>query len=343
MIRGFAILMVLAVHTDLFKQFLLGDLFYNFAVPTFIFLSSLCLTLRYRDIKISSLSQFFKKRFQYLLPGYFIWGFLYYYIRYCIIWGESFVLMFYKYITSVIVGDVLTIYFLFALFQLYLLYPYFLKIFKTLSLEKRSLVVILSFVLITLLYIFSLFSPILLLQSKIPLFDLNLSKLFFFIMMLPFFFLGMAIAFNYEDFKKIMYNPKTMKFISSIYLSSLIILYLFQKQYQKHIYRIYGYNNYYNFVMLYYSLISILFYYCLFIRFESDLLYKNSQFSSGLFLAHRTIMVSFVVLIPLLFNIKYSYISSILYGIPFFLMVLFGTLLITSLIKQLPYSRYIIK
>jgi peptidoglycan/LPS O-acetylase OafA/YrhL len=77
MIRGFTIIILLLYHAGFFRRygFLEALEFFNlFAVPLFFFISGLVLTLSYKD-KLN-LKTFYKRRFQYLLPTYFLWSIL---------------------------------------------------------------------------------------------------------------------------------------------------------------------------------------------------------------------------------------------------------------------------
>ncbi|MFX1446481.1 MAG: acyltransferase family protein, partial [Promethearchaeota archaeon] len=123
LIRGFAIIIILLRHSQVFYYIDLGffksGYFHDvsvFGVPLFYFISGLTLTIKYKNNL--NLKEFYKKRYQYLIPCYLFWSYLVlfmlnigipYYNDYNIIYEDGFFLNFLiHYFTLILTGQVLT-------------------------------------------------------------------------------------------------------------------------------------------------------------------------------------------------------------------------------------------
>ncbi|MFX1383559.1 MAG: acyltransferase family protein [Promethearchaeota archaeon] len=131
-----------------------------FAVPVFIFLSGFSLTIRYKESL--DLRSFYKRRFRYLLPAYAIRVFLFYFlISYeNLIFpndtNNNVITPFHEFIISyfliLITGNVKTLWFLYVIFQYYLIYPFLLKFYKKLNSNLKREILILLFLFTFLTY-----------------------------------------------------------------------------------------------------------------------------------------------------------------------------------------------
>ena len=147
-LRGLCILIVMLRHTKVFWYADSGnfpDIWFHgwtfFAVPVFFFISGFSLTLKYgKSIESIDTKSFYKRRIMALLPLYLIWSFLYFLISDFDIEPFGFFLL--EFILLTPIGVVLTIWYIFVIFQLYLLYPLILKRYKKLSFKTQQILII---------------------------------------------------------------------------------------------------------------------------------------------------------------------------------------------------------
>ena len=271
-VRGAAIFILLLYHAGIFRDSFLGYLEYLdlVAVPIFFFVSGLVLTLRYKDgLNVKS---FYKKRFQYLVPAYLIWSIL----MVTLVRGfnvQSFI--------NVVTGFSEAIWFLFVLFQLYLLFPIILKICKR-NYGKWLFGISLSCVSIDLILLWS--SPI---RSLLYRFYFNLtvygnefitvdiSRFFWFIPFSIYFIMGVLIGLNYEQFKEKLLKYKYIIVITWISLLFVIPIMIY--------YSNLAYTKYLNVGVILFSISSIFFFFLIFIKKDSKFFDINGNLAVAIF------------------------------------------------------------
>ena len=303
-VRGFAIIVLLLYHAGFLRDGLLGGLEYwnLFAVPIFFFISGLVLTLRYKDglnVKL-----FYKKRFRYLIPAYFFWSI----ITVSLVRGVSL-----QSLVDILTGDSPGIWFLFVLFELYLIFPILLKICK----RKYGIWlfgIILSFVLISTILLWNyLFNMLFhrfyfnLIVYKSELIILNISKFFWFIPFSIYFIFGILIGYDYEQFKKTLMKYKNAILI--IWISLLITIPIIIHSFNL------IYTGYFNFIGILFGLSSIFFFFWIFSQKDSKFFNINGNIAVAIFLTSPLILT-------LLLRFYYSA-GLLLINVGFYLGVLF--------------------
>ncbi len=120
--------------------------FFRFGTPVFMMISGFVLFYNYRSFEEFDTIKFYNKKLKFILLPYLLWSFLYYAIFPYILW-TPFNRLFYDYRTisidflefvkSAALGNAYPhLYFIFLIFQFYLLYPLFIK-FLIRPMEKR--------------------------------------------------------------------------------------------------------------------------------------------------------------------------------------------------------------
>ena len=199
-IRGFTIICVFVLHSNIYGMLQAWGLF---VVPCFFFISGLVLAIRYKDgLNVKS---FYKRRFRYLLPAYFFWATWIFIVRDGIFNLQSF----FNILTGFLVWDM---WFLFVLFQFYLLFPLLLKICKKIN---GKLIFGIYFSFVSLLYIFQYVFDFLLSQIRVIVFQngtlkISMERFLWFIPFLIYFLMGMLIGLNYTQFKEKLIKYKTI-------------------------------------------------------------------------------------------------------------------------------------
>ena len=341
-IRDLATLIVVAIHTlSSLSQFFL--FVYTSAVPIFFFLSGLSLTLNYKDGL--DLRQFYRKRFRYLLPAYLFWTFL---LVFKSVFSENLPLLVHivRYITTIFTGNIMTLYFIVAIFEFYLIFPFLLRILKKLKISATVVIFLLLVLIFFIIYLFSVNFNMVILKSKIiisqieissNLIEVNISKLFFLVFMMPFSLFGIIFGLNYNLIVDFLKKRSFIYFISSIYVFLCVFFYFYEIPYTDKI--LFDYNNYLNYVTLFITLISILFYLTIFIRYQIPLLNFIGIISAGIYLSHRVVMIVFSVFFDLAIGLD---LENLFLGFPYYIIVLIGSIILVIVIKKLPKSEYII-
>jgi len=128
----------------------------SFAVPHFIFISGVVLYNKYSEgFSLSTLSTFYKKRFSSVLPPYLVWSTFYYsypfvivtlfsalFRRPSLLFGSNVGFNLGGFVTALASG-IGQLWFLLLLMQLYLLYPFLVKLYNRFSRQKHTIYVLL--------------------------------------------------------------------------------------------------------------------------------------------------------------------------------------------------------
>lgn len=144
-LKAFAIVGVILIHvvstslfyfdksSDHFKVSILVDQFFRFSVPLFVALSGYTLAVRYKGQKME-LSYFFRRRVARILPWYFFWSVvILVYLKVTHWWNEVPHFPLWK---IIFLGKAdYHLYFVAMIFQLYLLFPLLLFLFKKFSIK----------------------------------------------------------------------------------------------------------------------------------------------------------------------------------------------------------------
>ena len=332
--RGICILCVIAVHTNLFYRLLYTALFYNFAVPMFFFLSVVCLTVKYNGKEIC-LKSFYRTRFVIIYP-YLIWGTLYNFIELYVIDNyslESFLI--YNLITLAL-GDIPTLYFVFALLQLYLIYPLLLSIFTRVKLYQLILIFLCSIIGLFTLYSIVWFKwsySIYSFSVGSNLIAVDIAKTFFIFYMIPYILLGFIFAFRYNEIRELL-KRKSIKNPIIVNCSLALWIFIINQWNIKILY--YGterlpYATQHNLV---YSIMMILFIFTIFnsLNKENVFLSYNGRISRQLFFTHSVVLIFLDYI--LVYILKMRYTSS-------FVLVYLTCLLLIQALQRLPKKNYL--
>jgi surface polysaccharide O-acyltransferase-like enzyme len=282
-LKGIAIIAVLMIHTTgsavstLYKSsisyliFAFINRFSQFAVPAFIFASSMLLMYNYSDGDNWKL--FYKKRFKNVLLPYIVWTMIYGIYLY-VIYNEPL-----KSILTVenlfFGGMFYHLYFIVIIVQLYLLFPILLYIYKCIS--KNTYTVVLSIVLFQMI-------DVIVYRYFISKFFQNSSLLF--ITYISFIIAGIYVGENIREWGKYYHKKWLNSFFAVIvfgYLFVDISLKVFaNKPINLHLYNIYYYT---------YTLVTSLFFFALSTKILnyhalSGLLTSTGKLSFGIYLSH---------------------------------------------------------
>ena len=375
-LRGLCILIVMLRHTKVFWYADSGnfpDIWFHgwtfFAVPVFFFISGFSLSLRYGD-SIDSLNtkSFYKRRIMTLLPLYIIWSFLYFLVSDI---QEPVWFFLLEFVGRTPIGAVLTIWYIFVIFQLYLLFPLIMKFYKKLSFKNRQLLIITIVISMLLCYLLG---------------DVVTDIVFFYLhfgQWLIYFLIGINVAYYWKEIQNFLRKNVYFKIIISIlFLVSFATLPYFVAQ----TYNLDLGTNRKPAVWILNNIITIFFLLMIFsqrriyespikeihredgispqkqdytnlkINFEgrifgyfSKFLYINGQFSLGLFITHRVFMQVVSLIFLNFFGIDIdpwrennSRFEAFLISIIYFILTYILSLLFIYIMWKLPKSEYII-
>jgi peptidoglycan/LPS O-acetylase OafA/YrhL len=336
-----------------------------FAVPVFFFISGFSLTLKYgKSIESLDTKSFYKRRIMTLLPLYLIWSFLYFLIADFDVEPFGFFLL--EFIVRTPIGVVLTIWYIFVVFQLYLLYPLILRRYNKLSFKIQQILIIGIVILMLVSYILG---------------DLFTDIVFFYLhfgQWLIYFLIGINIASYWKEIQNFLRKNVYFKIaISILFIVSFATLPYFVVQTYPRKPAAWILNN----------IITIFFLLMVFsqrriyvspiisksqvdtedfqpkqdsatkkLNFEgkifgyfSKFLYINGQFSLGLFLSHRFFMQVASLIFLNIFGLDIdpwreanSRFDAFLISILYFVLVYVMCIIFIYLIWKLPKSKYIV-
>ena len=341
LIRGIAILIIIAIHTTHFGNSYISLLFTT-AVPIFCCLSAILLTIHYKDSL--ELKTYYKKRYKYLVPNYLFWMAI---LIFRNLFSNNWSLRacFSQFIISSATGAMITLYFMIIIFIFYLFFPFLLKVIKKLELRFSLLLFLISVLILVSLYIYSIDNHVFFLDKKIiisyfevdsVLIEVSIANYIFVIFMIPFFILGIIIGLNYDFIKEKMQEKKNLIIISSIYALSLFIFYIFPVNTTI----TNNYNSYLNYNTLLLSLIQMIFLLCIFNNYTIKGLGYIGNKATGLYLTHRPVQIilSYLFISFINFNIQ-----NLFFGLFSSIIVVISCLFLIFVIQKLPKSEFIIK
>ena len=371
-LRGLSIIIIMLRHTKVFWNADSGnfqDIWFHgwtfFAVPVFFFISGFSLTLKYgKSVESIDSKSFYKRRILTLLPLYLIWSFLYFLIS--DFDKEFFGFFLLEFLVRTPIGAVLTIWYIFVVFQLYLLYPLILKRYKKLSFKMQQILII--GIVISMLLCFLLGD----LFTDIVFFYLHFGQWFIY------FLIGINVAYYWKEIQNFLRKNVYFKItISILFLISFATLPYFVDQTYPRKPAAWILNN----------IITIFFLLMVFsqrriyvspiiakdhvdsenfqleqdyatkkLNFEgrifgyfSKFFYLNGQFSLGLFLSHRFFMQVVSLIFLNFFGIEIdpwreanSRFDAFLISILYFVLVYIMCMIFTYLMWKLPKSEYIV-
>ncbi len=400
-IRGIAIFTLLCFHTAVLEFMDMGvlpekffiSILFSFSVPVFFFLSGLGLTIKYKDKELN-LREFYKSRYLTLIPAYLIWSFL---ITAFVMIGDvmlnsntplfqtilspEFIANFIiNYLIGALTGHVYTVWFVFVLFFYYLIFPAILKLFKSMSLREKQIIIIIVFFLTILSFILNAIGiNMFFIGDKFIIYeysskDINyVIDLGFFFRFIPYFInflLGIYIAFNYEEFKKSLKENNLLKVIIVV---GCFFSYIFFQLIQIEC-----------IIVMKYVVFSICSIYLLLLIFSQGFNWSNigiendesfqdneasdiswgkkiknkcikfwwftGQKSTGLYFTHRVVMAAVWIILYFILGItlwnefgpEVSRAQAFLYCSLSLVMIYIGCLILIKIIRKLPYNEYII-
>ncbi|WP_434578077.1 acyltransferase [Thermoanaerobacterium thermosaccharolyticum] len=333
-LKGISIIAVLIIHTtgiavsDLDKSslsyivFAVLNRFSQFAVPAFIFASSMLLMYNYGDSNDWKL--FYKKRFKNVLLPYIVWTMIYGIYLY-VIYNEPL-----KSILTVenlfLGGMFYHLYFIVIIVQLYLLFPILLYIYKLIS--KNTYTVVLSIVLFQMI-------DVIVYRYFISKFFQNSSLLF--ITYISFIIAGIYVGENIREWGKYYHKKWLNSFFAVIVFGYLFIdisLKVFaNKPINLHLYNIYYYT---------YTLVTSLFFFALSTKILnyhalSGLLTSTGKLSFGIYLSHPL----FLDVLKHFLNTGNQYLYDIYIMITFIIIYVISYLF-TKLIKRYKFATVVV-
>lgn len=370
-LRGLSIIIVMLRHTKVFwyaDSGLFPDIWFHgwtfFAVPVFFFISGFSLSLKYADsIESLDIKAFYKRRILTLLPLYIIWSFLYF-LFYDFEEPVYFFLL--EFVVRTPIGVVLTIWYIFVVFQLYLLFPIVMKYYKKLNFKKRQFLIIVIIISMLLCYLLG---------------DLFTDIVFFYLYFgqwFIYFLIGINVAVYWNEIQDFLRQNLYFKIaISILFLVSFATLPYFVVQTYPRKPWVWILNN----------IITIFFLLMVFsqrriydspihvsnnekgvnplnqenqtnikLNFEgrifgyfSKFFYINGQFSLGLFITHRVFMEIVSLIFSHFFGIDIDFwresnsrYGAFLMSIIYFVLVYILSILFTYLMWKIPKTEYII-
>jgi len=344
-LRGFAILAVISIHVSTYNNkmtcinsltffYIIVDVFSHFAVPAFIFISGFVLYNKYyTNIEIK---KFYINRLNSIIPQYLTISTFYmialFYgakiIGRSIDWSFSSIL--YRYVTG---GAFYHLWFFVLLIQIYILYPYILKIYDYFQ-SKHEIQLLLTITFI-LGIVYNSFIDMTLPIGKITLFS---GYIFYFVF-------GMFTRNNYDMIKSIPFR-RGFAFFSSIILflgTFLLTINYFNTHFSD------GSFSSSSIVKLSLNSISILYYTVIIIigLYLSTSLSNLSQFkiidkigsySFSIYLVHAIILYTLVLLLT---KVSIDWNDLLFYPLTFFLTLILS-ILVVKIIRLFPNSEYLI-
>ena len=281
-----------------------------FAVPAFIFISGFVLAYNYRD-KDFFFFPFIKKRTKYLLVPYFFWVCFYYAV---FVWQKTYQFSLTVFLQKLLLGDmVYHLYFVIIILQFYFLFGVINWLFKRFS-SHLLLVIMLAINLLCMKYI------------HFPYVDR------FFLQYLGFFALGVYFATNHLLIKEKICYYKYGLAIGYVLMTALIAQQYYHNIMLQNVYDVF--RN--NLCWLGYSILAILFYYCLVLLLQRNnyysgikrFLHRISEGSYYLYLSHP-----FVLMVAMKI-IRYEYFPSTALNFLLTLLFVFGTILPVTFLYQ---------
>ncbi|WP_434564802.1 acyltransferase [Thermoanaerobacterium thermosaccharolyticum] len=333
-LKGMSIIAVLIIHTtsiavsDLDKSslsyivFAVLNRFSQFAVPAFIFASSMLLMYNYSDGDNWKL--FYKKRFKNVLLPYIVWTMIYGIYLY-VIYNEPL-----KSILTVenlfLGGMFYHLYFIVIIVQLYLLFPILLYIYKLIS--KNTYTVVLSIVLFQMI-------DVIVYRYFISKFFQNSSLLF--ITYISFIIAGIYVGENIREWGKY-YHKKWLNSFFAVIVFGYLFIDISLKVFANKPINIHQYNIYY----YTYTLVTSLFFFALSTKILnyhalSGLLTSTGKLSFGIYLSHPL----FLDVLKHFLNTGNQYLYDIYIMITFIIIYVISYLF-TKLIKRYKFATVVV-
>lgn len=365
-LRGLGVLAVLVIHTSAnFTRVptlctisvinIILDVFANFAVPLFIFISGFVLHIKYYGC--FSIISFYENRIKSIIPPYLIFSFAYLILPLFPIntlyysFSKSTILeLFVEFpdINKILIG-VLTgttwfhLWFFVLIIQIYLLYPLIVKIYDK-FLDKK-----LFKLFIVLIYILQVAcEPFLfILKTKICLpYITFIAKYFYLPLYIYYLILGMYASDNFEKIKSSGVGNKKLELAFFIVIFTAVKSYLWiYGMYYGDLYEIYPYLKIVTIIIdpIYYSFIFAIFIFTSKILVQkesvhSTIIFELGKFSFGIYLVHG---VYLYIILDLFEMISIYPTDIIFYPLLFILMISLSYISVYS-VSRLPFSKLII-
>lgn len=206
-LRAFAILAVIMIHTTMyfteinkFNNLMISLIIVNvsshFAVPVFIIISGIVLTLSYSD-KID-IKDFYRRRLFFLIPSYLIISIFYYLINCYIFQTKTF--SFLELLYRILAGKgEFHLYFIIIILQFYILFPFLLKMFNWFKRKNKLTILIIIAIIIQFSYRIGLYYYVGSFGDTIIAKGINRFLLSFLLVFFMYFIIGMVIANYMKD------------------------------------------------------------------------------------------------------------------------------------------------
>lgn len=346
-LRGFAILAVIVIHTVAYFTFIQPlnmlvtvnasiDVIVHFAVPLFVVISGIVLSVNYRDKY--DLRKFYDRRFLSIIPAYVVFTIFYVYVN-------SGALNFNSIVQNLLFARASYHLWFFALIlELYIFYPLINNIYQYFENKGHSNMFLLSTLCLQIMWIILVQYPFHILNSI----SATVLSMVYFPAYIFYFVLGMYAYRNLEMIKKQLLTqiPSAYLILGSIFVLGLDALTLIEG-----INAYGGYNNLPNYYNLVWYVIPLAGYACIFGLCYRAAVYLNSnkgllslfvrkmgKYSFGIYLVHIFFLT---IIIDWLKTISITYSDAIFYPLS-----LMGTIIMSFIsvyiISFLPYSNYFI-
>jgi surface polysaccharide O-acyltransferase-like enzyme len=196
-LRGFAVLAVLMIHSagvPTVPLLFLGTIS-HYAIPLFVLISGYVLRLRYQNNETLEIKTYTRKRIKSIIPQFLVFSVIY------ILYANRNTIGtidFFMAAKQILLGDAyFHLWYFILIIQLYILYPFFLKIYNKFS-NKEALLLILLFAQLQYDYFFNFYREQISLTIPYEMFTLLVKG---FVSVQFYFFLGMYISDHYDSLK----------------------------------------------------------------------------------------------------------------------------------------------
>ena len=349
-LRSFAILAVIAIHTstNFSKIFYLNslvifnlviDVFSQYGVPLFIFISGFVLSNKYYGL--FSVKEFYKKRVMSILPQYFIFSILY--ISFFAVLSGKFPLFSEIFLKIITANSAIHMWFFLTIAGFYIFYPLIIAIYSYFD-ERNKLF---AFLMLSLIFQVTWSISVLIIENGgyDPLFIYLAKRVF--IPYLFYFVLGIYVSKNFHSVCVYLESMKKYKTILLLILAliTIIISFFWIVGFG---YYVKGFDSFYSMSRLYFSIpviLEVLYYPLIFLlifgvsskimkkdNLLASIMYSLGRHSFGIYLVH----FFFITLITIQLEHFYIYTDNWIFYPILFVTTTLLSLLSVILISNLP-------
>jgi membrane-bound acyltransferase YfiQ involved in biofilm formation len=271
-LRGLAIILVLTMHLYWLGQYFPITLF---GVPIFVFVSGLALTHTYRNRL--DLARYVKKRVLFVGLPYLFWAAILMVAQNPNNCLNSPLQTLGTYLDYTFNGRWLTLWFVYMIFQFYIIFPFLLELYRRLTSQLRSFLLLATMCLSSIYFVtFEMFNGVIV--------NLHLSTWIFY------FILGMAIGYDWEKVSSSLGRKKKLALLMTAFYS-IFVYFIPTLTVNPLIFPSFSYATLFT---LWGGTITIAVFLVIFYSWKGTPLRFLGAYSFGIFLTHRILMTMFV-------------------------------------------------